>query len=189
MMATARLALLLTAASASAFQLMEVAPLKAAMLAKSWQKDAAELDQKIGTQGDGGIGALRFGGDLKRRTECSKAIVNYVSLALALQAADKGRSAASPRKTATYAALGGEGPNTLSMVKREPGAWTVLSIQCNPNERDLEVIAAAEAETLSALATEAGCPLCLLGDLEETLAGSRDRLKLVDEDGSLRYVP
>ena len=54
MMATARLALLLTAAFASAFQLMEVAPIKAAMLAKSWQKDAAELDQKIGTQGDGG---------------------------------------------------------------------------------------------------------------------------------------
>ena len=40
------------------------------------------------------------------------------------------------------------GPNTLAMVKRSPDGWTLNFLLCNPNERDLDVIEAAERETL-----------------------------------------
>ena len=69
------------------------------------------------------------------------------------------------------------GPNTLAMVKRSPGGWTLNFLLCNPNERDLDVIEAAERETLAALAEKAPSitPLgsvaaTLVCDLEEVLS-------------------
>ena len=69
------------------------------------------------------------------------------------------------------------GPNTLAMVKRSPDGWTLNFLLCNPNERDLDVIAAAERETLEALAAKAPTltPLgsvaaTLVCDLEEVLS-------------------
>ena len=68
--------------------------------------------------------------------------------------------------------LDGAGPNTLSMVKREDDGWTLLGLYCNPNERDLDVVADAEAETIGAIRDAAGVPLGFLGGVEETLVGS-----------------
>ena len=69
------------------------------------------------------------------------------------------------------------GPNTLAMVKRSPDGWTLNFLLCNPNERDLDVIAEAERETLEALAAKAHSltPLgsvaaTLVCDLEEVLS-------------------
>ena len=69
------------------------------------------------------------------------------------------------------------GPNTLAMVKRSPDGWTLNFLLCNPNERDLDVIEAAERETLEALAEKAPTltPLgsvaaTLVCDLEEVLS-------------------
>ena len=63
------------------------------------------------------------------------------------------------------------------MVKRSPDGWTLNFLLCNPNERDLDVIAAAERETLEALAEKAPTltPLgsvaaTLVCDLEEVLS-------------------
>ena len=158
--------------AAGALQLKEVAPLKGAMLARSWLGDAAEGDQKIGKREDGGIGALRYGDDLRRRENCQRGLKTYVDTALALAAADKSRGAGAPRKTATFAVLDGAGPNTLSMVKREDDGWTLLGLYCNPSERDLDVVADAEAETIGAIRDAAGVPLGFLGGVEETLVGS-----------------
>ena len=69
------------------------------------------------------------------------------------------------------------GPNTLAMVKRSPDGWTLNFLLCNPNERDLDVIEAAERETLAALAEKVPSltPLgsvaaTLVCDLEEVLS-------------------
>ena len=61
------------------------------------------------------------------------------------------------------------GPNTLAMVKRSPDGWTLNFLLCNPNERDLDVIAAAERETLEALAEKAAGALTPLGSVAATL--------------------
>ena len=60
------------------------------------------------------------------------------------------------------------GPNTLAMVKRSPDGWTLNFLLCNPNERDLDVIEAAERETLEALAAKAPT-LTPLGSVAATL--------------------
>jgi hypothetical protein len=158
-----------------ALNLVEMKPLAAAMLAKRWATDQAELDQKIGIRDDGVTGVLRFGDDLRRRTEVAKALDMWqkTSLALAGAAAKGGGSGA----TVCYAGMRDPGPNTLAMVKRSPDGWTLNFLLCNPNERDLDVIAAAERETLEALAAKAPAltPLgsvaaTLVCDLEEVLS-------------------
>ena len=93
-----------------------------------------------------------------------------------------GGGRAGPRTTCCYAALGGVGPNTLSMVKKAQDEWTLNFLFSNPNERDRDAIAAAEAETLAALAREAGdAPLKLLGSVEKTLVSR----PAVGEDGGV----
>ena len=47
------------------------------------------------------------------------------------------------------------GPNTLAMVKRSPDGWTLNFLLCNPNERDLDVIEAAERGRKAARAEKA----------------------------------
>ncbi len=73
-----------------ALNLVEMKPLAAAMLAKRWATDQAELDQKVGIRDDGVTGVLRFGDDLKRRTEVAKALDLWQKTSLALAAAAKG---------------------------------------------------------------------------------------------------
>ena len=86
-----RLALLLAGLDAScALNLVEMKPLAAAMLAKRWATDQAELDMKVGIRDDGVTGVLRFGDDLKRRTEVAKALDLWQKTSLALAAAAKG---------------------------------------------------------------------------------------------------
>ena len=156
-----------------ALNLVEMKPLAAAMLAKRWATDQAELDQKVGIREDGVTGVLRFGDDLKRRTEVAKTYDIFQKTSLALAAAAKGGGGA----TVCYAGMRDPGPNTLAMVKRSPGGWTLNFLLCNPNERDLDVIEAAERETLAALAEKAPSltPLgsvaaTLVCDLEEVLS-------------------
>ena len=71
-----RALLLVTSAaalSAPSRRFAELAPLKAAMLAKSWRAKLAEVDQKVGILPDldgtatGEVGVLRFGPELARR--------------------------------------------------------------------------------------------------------------------------
>mmetsp|Transcript_6009 Transcript_6009/g.18951 ORF Transcript_6009/g.18951 Transcript_6009/m.18951 type:complete len:183 (+) Transcript_6009:188-736(+) len=179
MVSRALLAALLPAAAA--LSLTEMSPIKAAMLARAWQTDQSELDQKVGRTDGGYIGVMRFGDDLERRTACASALDLWVKTSLALAAAEKG-GRAGPRTTCCYAALGGVGPNTLSMVKKAQDEWTLNFLFSNPNERDRDAIAAAEAETLAALAREAGdAPLKLLGSVEKTLVSR----PAVGEDGGV----
>ena len=182
----AHVAVLVASSGCYGLQFMEIMPLKGAMLGKTWQKNAMEVDQKIGGQKDGGIGVLRYGEDLGRRTQCSKALDMYVKSALALQAADKTRKG--PRTTSCYATLGGAGPNTLSMVKKEETCWTLNFLFCNPDERDLDVIAAAEAETINCIVDLAGeVPVRFLPSVEPTLVVATSERAFVEraEDGRL----
>ena len=73
-----------------ALNLVEMKPLAAAMLAKRWATDQAELDQKVGIREDGVTGVLRFGDDLRRRTEVAKTYDIFQKTSLALAAAAKG---------------------------------------------------------------------------------------------------
>ena len=82
--------LMLLMAPCLALNLVEMKPLAAAMLAKRWATDQAELDQKVGIRDDGVTGVLRFGDDLKRRTEVAKALDLWQKTSLALAAAAKG---------------------------------------------------------------------------------------------------
>ena len=166
--------LMLLMAPCLALNLVEMKPLAAAMLAKRWATDQAELDQKVGIRDDGVTGVLRFGDDLKRRTEVAKALDLWQKTSLALAGAQKGGGSGA---TVCYAGMRDPGPNTLAMVKRSPDAWTLNFLLCNPNERDLDVIEAAERETLEALAAKAPAltPLgsvaaTLVCDLEEVLS-------------------
>ena len=150
--------LLLLMAPCLALNLVEMKPLAAAMLAKRWATDQAELDQKVGIRDDGVTGVLRFGDDLRRRTEVAKAWTCGRRPAWCSRAAQKGggrrdglRYAGQP----SHVVEGSTGPNTLAMVKRSPDGWTLNFLLCNPNERDLDVIAAAERETLGVLAAKA----------------------------------
>ena len=86
----ASLALVVMAPCCLALNLVEMKPLAAAMLAKRWATDQAELDQKVGIRDDGVTGVLRFGDDLKRRTEVAKALDLWQKTSLALAAAAKG---------------------------------------------------------------------------------------------------
>jgi len=84
------LMMLMLMAPCLALNLVEMKPLAAAMLAKRWATDQAELDQKVGIREDGVTGVLRFGDDLKRRTEVAKALDLWQKTSLALAAAAKG---------------------------------------------------------------------------------------------------
>ena len=168
------LALLAGLHASYALNLVEMKPLAAAMLAKRWATDQAELDMKVGIRDDGVTGVLRFGDDLRRRTEVAKALDMCQKTSLTLAAAAKGGGGGA---TVCYAGMRDTPPNTLAMVKRSPGGWTLNFLLCNPNERDLDVIAAAERETLEALAEKAPSltPLgsvaaTLVCDLEEVLS-------------------
>ena len=188
--------MLLMAPCCLALNLVEMKPLAAAMLAKRWATDQAELDQKVGIRDDGVTGVLRFGDDLRRRTEVAKTYDIFQKTSLALAAAAKGGGGA----TVCYAGhdpseikvtrRGGEsytprhrvrtgmrdpGPNTLAMVKRSPDGWTLNFLLCNPNERDLDVIEAAERETLEALAEKAPT-LTPLGSVAATLVCDLDEV-------------
>ena len=85
-----RLALLAVLDASCALNLVEMKPLAAAMLAKRWATDQAELDQKVGIRDDGVTGVLRFGDDLRRRTEVAKTYDIFQKTSLALAAAAKG---------------------------------------------------------------------------------------------------
>ena len=84
------LMMLMLMAPSLALNLVEMKPLAAAMLAKRWATDQAELDQKVGIRDDGVTGVLRFGDDLKRRTEVAKTYDIFQKTSLALAAAAKG---------------------------------------------------------------------------------------------------
>jgi len=85
-----QLALLAVLHASCALNLVEMKPLAAAMLAKRWATDQAELDQKVGLRDDGVTGVLRFGDDLRRRTEVAKALDMWQKTSLALAGAQKG---------------------------------------------------------------------------------------------------
>ena len=84
--------------------------------------------------------------------------------------------------TAAYACL--SSPASMALVERlaDGGAWSVLSLPVNPQERKMEVIVAAEAATLESLcraAEEAGAPaLRVHGSVRATLAGDDAQLGL-----------
>ena len=82
--------LMLLMAPCLALNLVEMKPLAAAMLAKRWATDQAELDMKVGIREDGVTGVLRFGDDLRRRTEVAKTYDIFQKTSLALAAAAKG---------------------------------------------------------------------------------------------------
>mgnify|MGYP001376151204 CR=1 FL=1 len=84
------LLMMLLLAHCLALNLVEMKPLAAAMLAKRWATDQAELDQKVGIRDDGVTGVLRFGDDLRRRTEVAKTYDIFQKTSLALAAAAKG---------------------------------------------------------------------------------------------------
>ena len=92
-------ALLLVVASAAALsaprRFAELAPLKAAMLAKSWRAKLAEVDQKVGILPDldgtatGEVGVLRFGPELARRAATGAQLEWLFDAGMGLAGADK----------------------------------------------------------------------------------------------------
>ena len=101
--------MLMLMAPCLALNLVEMKPLAAAMLAKRWATDQAELDMKVGIRDDGVTGVLRFGDDLKRRTEVAKTYDIFQKTSLALAAAAKGGGGA----TVCYAGHDPSGNNPV----------------------------------------------------------------------------
>ena len=91
--------LLLVVASAAALsaprRFTELAPLKAAMLAKTWRSKLAEVDQKVGILPDldgtatGTVGVLRFGPELARRAATGAQLEWLFDAGMGLAGADK----------------------------------------------------------------------------------------------------
>lgn len=174
----------------------EMAPLKAAMLVKTWQGQLQEVDQKVGVVpelGKTSVGVKRFGPELERRTRCKRQFEQFYEAAFGLAIADKSEDPAARRallpslyiageqygpKSAVYASL--SSPAAIALVDRDD-EWSVLALAVNPTERDMATIVTAERTALSqlcGLAADAGCSLRVFADVESTLAGSGTELNL-----------
>ena len=119
-----RALLLVTSAaalSAPSRRFAELAPLKAAMLAKSWRAKLAEVDQKVGILPDldgtatGEVGVLRFGPELARRAATGAQLEWLFDAGMGLAGADK---SAEPLKA--RAALA---PLVFDPVTKRTGPW------------------------------------------------------------------
>ena len=202
------LLLLLLASAASAMRLTEIAPLKAAMLVRSWQGLLAEVDQKVGVVpelGSSSVGIRRFGPELERRTLCKKQYQLFYEATFGLATADKSDSPAAKRglvpalniggakrgeRSAVYASLAA--PATLSIVERRDSEWSVLALTVNPTERDLETIVGVECtalQELRALAEASDASLRIFADAEATLAGDLEQLGLEPLDADAAGTP
>ena len=145
--------------------------------------------------GSTSVGVKRFGPELERRTLCKRQFERFYESAFGLAIADKSDDPPGKRSQlpsleiagsqrgpgcAVFASLAA--PASISLV--ECGAdteWSVLALTVNPTERDMATIIAAERATLSQLlgmATEAGCSLRVLREVELTLAGTPTDLDL-----------
>ena len=196
-------------ATASARKFIELAPLKGAMLMKTWQAKLTEVDQKVGIVPDletGGtaVGVLRFGDELERRTLCKKQFQMFHDASFGLALADKADYPAARREmvkqlkvagesrganTLCYSSLplAGGGSSTLSLVECLEAEWSLLALAVNPEERQIPVIVEAELATLTSLrelADESGAALRVHSSVERTLAGSKEALGLVEPVGA-----
>jgi hypothetical protein len=184
-----------------------MAPLKAAMLMKTWQGLLQEVDQKVGVVPDLGntsVGVQRFGPELERRTLCKRQFERFYESAFALSVADKSEQATDKRaqiaslelagasrgpRCCVYASLAS--PATMSLVERQSNEWNVLALTVNPTERRLVGIIAAERATLTELgdlAQSAGATLRVLDTVVETLAGDCDQLGLTPREGESPWL-
>ena len=188
-----RALLLVTSAaalSAPSRRFAELAPLKAAMLAKSWRAKLAEVDQKVGILPDldgtatGEVGVLRFGPELARRAATGAQLEWLFDAGMGLAGADK---SAEPLKARVYSSLSvsGGAPAALSVVEAAADAWSVLALAVQPEERNLEIVAAAEAATLSGVAAAAraagASKVRVLASVAPTLAAAPDELGLAPD--------
>ncbi|KAJ1451333.1 hypothetical protein M885DRAFT_620868 [Pelagophyceae sp. CCMP2097] len=182
----------------------EVAPIKGAMLVKSWQGLLQEVDQKVGVLPDitdrhGQVGVLRFGDELKRRTHCKRLLERFYAGAFELALADRTKDPRAARLNAkcfqssesgglgvcVFASLAeGGGASTLSMVQKG-AAWSLIELAVHPEERNLATVQEAEVATLEALrsaaliegATGLRVSTAMLPALALALAGDRDWLE------------
>lgn len=182
---------------AAALSFTEMAPLKAAMLVKSWQAQLQEVDQKVGVVpelGSTSIGVKRFGPELERRTRCKRQFERFYESTFGLATADKSDDPSAKRSLlpsleiagakrgpgcAVFASLAS--PASMSLVECGECDWSVLALTVNPTERDMDTIVSAERATLAQLlklATESDCSLRVLADVELTLAGEAADLDL-----------
>ena len=206
-----RALLLVTSAaalSAPSRRFAELAPLKAAMLAKSWRAKLAEVDQKVGILPDldgtatGEVGVLRFGPELARRAATGAQLEWLFDAGMGLAGADKSaeplkaRAALAPlvcagasrgARARVYSSLSvsGGAPAALSVVEAAADAWSVLALAVQPEERNLEIVAAAEAATLNGVAAAAraagASKVRVLASVAPTLAAAPDELGLAPD--------
>ena len=127
-----RLALLAVLDASCALNLVEMKPLAAAMLAKRWATDQAELDMKVGIRDDGVTGVLRFGDDLKRRTEVAKALDMWQKRSLALAGAQKGGGGGA---TVCYAGHDPSGNQGRSWIVYSPSSAQACGIRARTRSR------------------------------------------------------
>ena len=181
---------------------VDLAPIKGAMLMKTWQ--AKMNDQQMSVAPDGKTGqklkvVRTFDGDeLERRARCSQQMQLFYSAAIGLADANKASDPAAQRSQVDALCIGGSprgehtavfasvpltegGASTLALVETLEREWNVLALCVSPDERDLPVIVEAEAATLSALSERCaslGATLRVHQAVEATLAGSWEDLGL-----------
>lgn len=186
----------------------EIAPLKAAMLVKTWQGLLAEVDQKVGVVpelGSTSAGVMRFGPELERRTLCAKQYQLFYEATYGLATADRSDYPAAKRElvpalniggakrgehAAVYASLAA--PATMSIVERRAREWSVLALTVNPTERNMETIVGVERTALRELRTLAeasDASLRVFADVEATLAGDLEQLGLEPLDAYAAGTP
>jgi len=189
-------------------RVIEIAPLKASMLVKSWQGLLAEVDQKVGVVpelGGTSVGLMRFGPELERRTLCKKQYQLFYEATYGLAAADKSEYPVAKRelvpalniggakrgeRAAVYASLAN--PATMSIVEKGKREWSVLALTVNPTERSIETIVGVERTALrelNALAEAADASLRVFADVEATLAGDLEQLGLEPLDACAAGTP
>ena len=201
------LAVVLTMTLGVTTKFAQIAPLKAAMLTKSWIGLLAEVDQKVGVVpelGGTSVGVKRFGPELERRTLCKRQFERFFTATQGLALADKSDYPAAKRELVetlnfagkprgpncnTYALL--SNPAVMMCVEQLPEEWNVLFLCVNPTERNLERIAAAERDTLTelrALLPTEECTLRIEASTVAALAGSGEALGLSPlDDGKLWF--
>ena len=176
----------------------QIAPLKAAMLTKTWIGLLAEVDQKVGVVpelGDTSVGVKRFGPELERRTLCKRQFERFYESTYGIAIADKSDSPAEKRELVTQLHLAGgkrgphakvyaslSSPAVMSLVEQVPeeAEWNVLFLVVNPTERNMDLIVAAERAALAELCVQlpSGGELRVEATTAAALAGDAEALGL-----------
>mmetsp|Transcript_37287 Transcript_37287/g.42591 ORF Transcript_37287/g.42591 Transcript_37287/m.42591 type:complete len:266 (+) Transcript_37287:143-940(+) len=179
----------------------EIAPLRAAMLSKTWQGLMLDVEEKVGVVpelGSTSVTTRRSGPELPRRQLCKAQFAMFYDNTFALALADKHSSstmALNKRKAITSLVVDGKlvgpmcktyasltQPASMALVAETETEWSILSVIVNPTERNMESIIAAECAILEALQENAKgkgvTSIRLQAKVREALAANPEQISL-----------